>query len=144
LAVTEDNWENFVKAIKKAGDEIPEEEFSNESLIPLDCSIGDINEETLEILSKYGPFGNGNPEPIFMAEISEIKIEREMKGGLHFKATIKDEDGNSATGLFFNVDKEEFLKKVNEEEEYTIAFYPSLKYDLKTDKFSHELICSLS
>lgn len=144
LAVTKENFDKFVKSIKKAGANLPEEDFKNEALTPIECTIGDINEETLQILSKYGPFGNGNPKPIFMTKISEIKIEREMKGGLHFKAIIKDDIGNRATALFFNVDKKEFLKKVEEQKEYMITFYPTLKYDLKTEKFSHELICSLS
>jgi single-stranded-DNA-specific exonuclease len=142
LAVTEENFESFSNALKEAGEELSEEDFVNEALIPIDCEISDINEEILELLSKYGPYGNGNPEPVFISEGVSIKIEREMKGGLHYKATVSDENSH-AIGLFFNVEKEEFLTQLEENEESTILFYPSLKYDLRTDKFSHELICTL-
>ena len=142
LGVTEDNWDKFVEALKSAANKIPESEFQDESMVPIECTLSDINEETLELLAKYGPYGHMNPEPVFLTEGVSIEIEREMKGGLHFKATVSDETG-SAIGLFFNVDKNEFLSKLESEEEHSILFYPSLKYDLRKDIFTHELICSL-
>ena len=141
LAVTENNWEQFVSSIKEAGNSFSEKDFEDESLVPISCSIADINEEVIDLLNKYGPFGQGNPEPVFLAEDIDISIEREMKNGLHFKTIVSDDTGSS-TALFFNVNKEDFLKKI-EEDEKSILFYPSLKYDLRKEKFSHELICSL-
>jgi len=142
LGVTEENWDKFSEALKTAAKEIPESEFIDDSLIPIECTLNDIDSEALELLAKYGPYGHGNPEPIFLTEGVQLNIEREMKGGLHFKATVSDGTG-SAVGLFFNVNKEEFLGRLEEEEEHSILYYPSLKYDLRKDEFSHELICTL-
>ena len=141
LAVKDSQWDNFVNAIIKAGEKIPEEDFKDESLEPINCSIGDINMELIELLKKYAPYGHGNPEPVFLANIDSIEILREMKGGLHFKGIVR-EGNNWAYSLFFNVKKEEFLKTLNKEN-LSIIFYPSLKYNPRKREFSYELISTL-
>ena len=67
-------------------------------------------EEILELLAKYGPYGEGNPAPVFKSS-AKITITREMKGGLHYKTDLSNEK-ETVTGLFFNVDSATFKERI--------------------------------
>jgi single-stranded-DNA-specific exonuclease len=142
LGVKDNLFEEFSSKLTKEATKIPEEEFVDESTIPLECSLSDIDFDTIKVLEKYGPYGQGNPAPIFLTKKVEILVEREMKGGLHFKCKLQNKEA-SLTGLFFNVNKEDFLKKVEEKDKVDIVFYPSLKFNQKKDSMFFELICTL-
>ena len=46
----------------------------------------DVNIETYNYVSKLAPFGNGNPEPLFMARnVKIVEIDTVGNGGKHLK-----------------------------------------------------------
>jgi len=140
LAVTEKNWEDFVKSLQKTTKGIEDSEFIDQDKIPLECNISDINMETISILEKYGPYGNGNQKPIFKSK-ANIFIAKELKNGLHFKVKLED-NGFNIFGLFFNVDKKTFLSQI-EDENNEFTFDTSKSYDLRQNSFSVELLCNM-
>lgn len=141
VAVKEEHFELFEELILKEAAKFEEDDFFDKNLEPIECELHEIDHDVLDIIKKYGPYGNGNPSPMFKTT-AQIKVTREMKDGLHFKTEIKS-DNHSIVGLFFQVEKEVFLEQLENEMDSDILFYPSLKYDLRTQSFSYELFCTL-
>ena len=140
LAVKEDQWENFVLALRSAANELNEEDMIDNSIILIESEIKDFNLNLTTLLSKYGPYGYSNKNPSFRIQ-SRIKIDKDLKNGLHYKCLLMNEEKDSAiTGLFFNVE-DNFLEKVNSSELFDLKVDPTLSYDLRNDNFKVELIC---
>ena len=115
-------------------------DFVLESKKPIKCSFDDITPELMNTLLKYAPFGQENPAPLFQTKC-DVDIMNELKGGLHYKCVLSSAK-TEVVGLFFNVEKEEFLQRLSErEQEFT--FLPGLAYNAKDNSFSIELKCEL-
>ncbi len=143
LAVTEENWAKFTQALRTAASNIPAEDFIDNSLILLDSEISDFDLRLTGLLSKYGPYGHGNKKPSFKIKAS-VKIEKDLKNGLHYKCLLMNEDKtNAITGLFFNVE-DQFIEKIAAREIHELKVDPTLSYDLKNDTFKVELICQFN
>lgn len=144
IGIKEENFENFKSAIEKHAENINPKDFINDSLIPIECSLEDFNFDIVDLLESYGPFGECNPKPIFKATV-KMKIERELKDGLHYKMSVTSLDGNvEHTGMFFYVTKDEFLQKIKENETHEILFYPTKNYNPTKDTFGFDLMCNFS
>lgn len=140
LAVKEDNWNNFVSTLREAANNIPTEDFIDNSLILLDSKINDFDLNLTNLLIKYGPYGHGNKKPSFKVR-ARIKVEKDLKNGLHYKCLLLNEEKDTAiVGLFFNVE-DNYLEKVSSAEIFDLKVDPTLSYDLKNDSFKVELIC---
>jgi len=141
LAVTPENWESFDSALRDSANSIPESEFIDLNLQPIECELNEITLDIMETMNKYAPFGQGNIKPRFKTQ-ANIEVDKELSGGLHYKVILwNKERTNSIIGLFFQVEKEDFLKKINEEEISSFIFDPVYSYDLRTKNFSVEYIC---
>ena len=141
LAVTEDNWDSFKKTMEKNALLIPEEDFLDSSKETILSSIEDFDLDLLNTISSYGPFGEANPPLLFETEVS-IKVEKELKGGLHYKCRVVSENGVTLTALFFNVKKHIFLEQVKADK-VRISFTPTRNYNAKTKAFGFDLFCNV-
>jgi len=139
LSMKPENMELFKELIFKAARKLPPEDFIDDNLIPIPCELGEL-EGVFDILNEYGPFGQANPEPIFETTVSMKRVDREMKGGLHYKLDI--EDGTAQyTSLFFYVEKEEFLETIKSD--FKINYYPGLSFNPRKNIFTSELFCNV-
>lgn len=141
IGIPEDLWEQVTTAIFENAALIPDEMFLNKDTFPIECDLKEFDHETLEILEGFKPFGEGNPKPIFETK-SKIVLTKEMKNGQHFKADLISGD-KILSGLFFNVEKDKFVNKIEQSSLHTFTFYPSKGYDPKKEQVSFELICSI-
>jgi single-stranded-DNA-specific exonuclease len=140
LALTEENFNSFQNKLEEETNKLNKELFIDNSTIILDYNLKDIDFELIHFLNNYSPFGEFNPKPKFTT-IVKIEIDKELKNGLHYKVKLIDKEKNIFTGLFFNVEKEQFLLDI--EKTQKIIFEPTLSYDLRNNSFNIEFICSL-
>jgi single-stranded-DNA-specific exonuclease len=82
--------------------------------LPIDCSVrfDQIRPELLDELEQLGPFGEGNPEPLFMSEEILISSYR-FVGGSHLRLTLRQvgaKNGLAVNAMRFNTKR----KKVPE------------------------------
>ena len=140
LAVSKENLGKFIERMKAEVKKFKASDFVLESKKPIKCSFDDITPELMNTLLKYAPFGQENPAPLFQTKC-DVDIMNELKGGLHYKCVLSSAK-TEVVGLFFNVEKEEFLQRLSErEQEFT--FLPGLAYNAKDNSFSIELKCEL-
>lgn len=140
LAVEENNFENFEKEILKAGNKIPDIDFVDKNKVVFNAELKDFNMELLKTIESFYPFGNDNPLPVFQFK-ANVKILREIKNGLHYSVELKDGD-ITVPGIFFNVEKENFLKSVKNELNLINATI-SKNYNAKEGTFSFQLISEI-
>jgi len=140
LAVASASWDEFAEALQNEAREIPADDFIDHDKEPILCNIEDINLDFWTLLQKYAPYGEGNPAPIFRTTATIIQ-DRRMKDGLHFSAKLLYNGAENA-GVFFNVDEKIFLEKIKQGAQ-TFTFNPSLKYDLRDNSFSMQLLGTL-
>lgn len=138
LSLKEENWNNFKNRLNYIANTIDDKVFNENNKHIIDCNISDINLHLIELLKKYGPYGNGNLKPVFRTKV-KVKIEKEIKDGLHYSCTCS-QNNTYITGLFFNVKKDEFLEDI--QNELIIEFDPSLSYNLINRQFNVEIIIS--
>ena len=63
-------------------------------------TVGAINETLLEDVAIVGPFGAGNPQPVFALESVSIVYAERVKGGF-VRATLEDANGARLTAICF-------------------------------------------
>ena len=87
LTVDPENLDQFTEAFDHALGELSEDVDAAPLLIEGDCSIEDLNVNTLCEIEKLGPFGPGNPEPVFRikATVQNHRILKER----HLKLNLK-------------------------------------------------------
>ena len=144
LAVSEDNFENFKNKIEEEASKIPKEDFINETLVPIKAELKDMNFELFNTIDSFAPFGQSNPLPTFEIE-GYIKITREIQNGLHYSVSISDKERKTyMEGVFFNVEKEEFLEIINSGNTL-VKFIANLSksYNAKEDIFYLQLLGTL-
>ena len=79
LSVALDQVENLAEAFDRALGEITEDKSTQPLLIEGECSIDDLDVQTLKELESLGPFGPGNPEPVFSVR-AQAKTRQVLKG----------------------------------------------------------------
>ena len=102
LSVALDQFDAFADAFDQALETITEENNAGSLYIEGDCELRELNVKSLEELEKLGPFGPGNPEPVFTFRAS-VKSHRVLKGR-HLKLNLGPRESAPAQieAIWFN------------------------------------------
>lgn len=119
VAIPKDNFESWTESVMNAAKDIPTGEFYATETEPIDITLNEINNELMDLLDNYRPFGEGFIAPTFRANVT-ITILESFKEGLHWKCMVTDKLGNSCLTWFFH-DKN--IKKFDQKE-IDINFLP--------------------
>lgn len=69
-------------------------------------TLGEVNEQLIDDLSRMEPFGSGNPEPILKLSTGTVRDVRKMGAeAQHLKLDIVDSEGRSLQMVAFNADE---------------------------------------
>lgn len=123
VAIKKGEFKNWIFDIQSAADSIPEAEFYTTDSTPMEVSLGDIDNEFVDILDRFRPFGQCFQAPIFKTKVW-IMVQDSYKEGLHWKCLLTDDYGNSQVAWFFH-DKN--IGKLNNKE-IEINFTPERSY----------------
>lgn len=66
-------------------------------------AAGAVNDTLMTIVDKVGPFGAGNPQPLFAMSDMQIVYAERLRGG-HVRFTLSDRDGVQIRGICFRAD----------------------------------------
>jgi single-stranded-DNA-specific exonuclease len=111
------------------------EQYAKENLLDADAtaklaidalaSVGQLKEDTIRQLEQLGPFGQGNPKPVFATKGVRLIAPPRKVGpkGEHLQLSIADSTG-AARCIGFNMGALE--KKILEEETFNIAYEPQM------------------
>ena len=89
IVVDEDKMEHFIKAIKEYSMLQPDVDFEGNT-IKIDCEIlfDQISLINAHEISKMAPFGEGNPQPLFVSRNLIVEKIRFLSGGKHMKLSL--------------------------------------------------------
>ncbi len=89
LSVLLENLDAFVLAFDQALGELPQDAESLPLYVEGQASLEDLTLQTLQELENMGPFGPGNPEPVFICS-AEVRSHRVLKDR-HLKLQLGDQ-----------------------------------------------------
>ena len=138
--VKDENWEKFKDKLNEVGKTFKKEDLIDTSVDPILCELSEITDEVIQIIQDNKPYGNDKKEPIFLVENVTFEIEKELKGGLHYKGRLK-QNGTSVPALFFNVEDDflELIQKILDK----VTLQVTMNYNPKNDTFGYEFICNI-
>jgi len=141
LSLAADQLQNFSRKVQDSAEVYDPRDFIDDSKIPMEVRLEEINQNLMDMIESFAPFGEQNPLPSFTSS-ARVSVAKELKDGLHFKCSVSS-DHKSFTGLFFNVEKEKFLKSI-EAQEVQLKFTLSKSYNVMLNDFSIELLCEIA
>jgi single-stranded-DNA-specific exonuclease len=91
------------------------------------CTVGDFRENVVKELDRLGPFGEGNPKPVFASMGVRLIAPPRRVGpkGEHLQVAIGDRTGNVRCVGF---DMGHLDKKLQEHEFFNVAFEPAINH----------------
>lgn len=108
LTVKKENLALFKSKIEAiATKKLIEKDVTKKIEIDAKIKIAEIDWELESNLEKLSPFGEANPEPVFVISDAKLVSTRLVGNGKdHLKITVQDKKGNKIDGILFNASKE--------------------------------------
>lgn len=126
ITIESDRIEQFAADFEQyAKENLKEADIAVKLHIDAEASIGDFNMDVVKELQMLGPFGNGNPEPVFATAGVQLASPPRRVGaaGDHLQLTITDGVA-AAKCIGFGMGKLE--KRLLEKESFDVAYQPQL------------------
>lgn len=118
-----DNVDAFCNCIREKARKL-DLEFPKIS-VDAQLTLGMISKNTLDFLKMLEPFGNGNPEPIFIVKNLKLKKIMPIGKGDHLKLNFED-SYRLCDFLYFNKSTQNFLYKEGDILDVLITLHPDL------------------
>ena len=113
LTLEEENLENFRKAINDVANSVSG--LAKTESLKVDCEVtaDEISVDTVSQINLLAPFGNGNPNPLFMISNAQIAGIYPVSDGKHLRIRVKNGAGY-LQGVMFNVSPKEFAYNIGD------------------------------
>lgn len=102
VTINVDKIDEFRNAFEIAVNEVTDKDIKDEIIIDSEIKTPNISLETLNEISKIMPFGQGNPEPIFVYKNAKVKGVSSLTDGRHLRIILEDR-GISTSCIGFNM-----------------------------------------
>ncbi|MBR2502918.1 MAG: single-stranded-DNA-specific exonuclease RecJ, partial [Oscillospiraceae bacterium] len=113
LTLEEENLENFRRAINDVANSITGLEKTESLKVDCQVSINEISVDSVSQINLLSPFGNGNPNPLFMISDAQIAGIYPVSDGKHIRIKVRSSDGY-LQGVMFNVSPAEFAYNIGD------------------------------
>lgn len=141
VAIPEDKFDLWKDSIVKASSFLDTSKFRLDTEKPFNVILSEIDNEFIDMLEKFKPFGMGFPMPLFKTK-AWLSVLDNYKNGLHWKTSLSLKNGTVFTSFFFHdktivsYDKKEVLlnftpKRVFSNKGYEIELHSTIPYDYK-------------
>ena len=113
LTVEEENLENFRRAINQVANNV--KQLAQTESLEVDCNVdlSEISVDSVSQINYLAPFGNGNPNPLFMISNVQIAGIFPVSDGKHIRIKVKSGQG-FLQGVMFNVSPKEFAYNIGD------------------------------
>ena len=78
--------------------------LNDTSKVDFVLNLSAVDENLMEVVDTLGPYGAGNPEPVFAIADLRVRYAKRLKGG-HVRFTLSDAGGKSLSGICFRADE---------------------------------------
>jgi len=94
------NLQAFVQRIQVTAKQQKQKSDVPSKWVDVHVSLDDLDLDLFRQLQKLGPFGPGNPEPLFMSKALIVGIPQEVGQG-HLRANLRSPNGKNHSGIAF-------------------------------------------
>jgi len=140
LAISDENFEKTFEKAMEIIKRFPKEKIKEENVFNCE-TLKEIDQELLELIEKYQPYGRPLPEFTIKAKLTPpFKVIKEK----HLKCFL--ENKKRIESLFFNLTDEEkkiINDAVKNKKEIHVRFYLNKNFNLYDDSFSFNLIAKI-
>ena len=121
--------DEFAEAFDRAIEKLPEEHGAASLWVEGSCSLEDLDVRSLQELERLGPFGPGNPEPVFT--VRALARNHRVLKGRHLKLSLgsgaSSTHGGQMDAIWFHgAERQEVMEKLEQFEEREWAGVPEL------------------
>ncbi|MFD2704007.1 single-stranded-DNA-specific exonuclease RecJ [Salibacterium lacus] len=88
---------------EQAAVSLNEEDFIPSTMVDMEVPIREVTTEALDELQKLGPFGTGNPKPVFMLGNAALTSKRRIGSGKNHLKLELEQDGKRLDGVGFHL-----------------------------------------
>lgn len=126
LQIRRDRVEAFREALNaRASSELRPEDLSPTLHVDIELPLSEVSAEMWRFLAHFGPFGMGNPTPVFVARNVRLRGEPEVVGDDHLRLRLDADGGAIHEGIGYRLAPEsEWLKP---SEPVDLAFHVRLR-----------------
>ena len=113
LTLEEENLEEFRRAINDVANSITGLEKTESLKVDCHADTSEISVESVSQINLLAPFGNGNPNPLFMISGVQVAGIYPVSDGKHLRLKVKNGSGY-LQGVMFNVSPKEFAYNIGD------------------------------
>ena len=113
LTLEEENLENFRKAINDVANSVTGLEKTESLRVDCQVTTAEISVDSVSQINLLAPFGNGNPNPLFMISGVQLAGIYPVSDGKHLRIKVKNGSGY-LQGVMFNVSPKEFAYNIGD------------------------------
>ncbi len=129
LSIGLDRIDEFAEAFDQAIERLPEEVGAASLWVEGECSLDDLDVRSLQELERLGPFGPGNPEPVFT--VRALAQSHRVLKGRHLKLSLgggaQSSSGYQMEAIWFNgAERKEVMDQLEQFQEREWAGVPEL------------------
>jgi single-stranded-DNA-specific exonuclease len=128
VTIRADNIAAFAEAVEEYAQEHLADQIERDVVrVEAVCGVGDFGESVIRQIEMLGPFGEGNPKPVFASMgVRLIAPPRRVGGkGEHLQAAIADTSGSVRCVGF---DMGHLEKRLQEHEFFNVAYEPQMNH----------------
>lgn len=104
---------NLERNLSEVFERIRGEKREDIEYVDSEVSPDEVNYDTYRVIERLGPYGTGNPKPLFMLkDILLSDVQKFGKEGNHLKLIIKKSNGSPLSAIGFFMNSEMFTKSV--------------------------------